>query len=384
MAAIKPVIMRWMTLGAVVALCHASRGLAGVLPDERADALFHSYEGGGVKVDGPSVLVRKNVGNSTSVYGNYYVDHVSSASIDVVTQGSPYKEERKEQSVGFDFLSGDIAMNLGYTNSEERDYSANTANFTVSQDVFGDLTTITLGYARGWDTVMKNGQAGFSDDVSRNNYRLELSQILSKNTVAGVTFEAVSDEGYLNNPYRSVRYLDPSNPVGYSYQPEIYPRTHNSGAVALQARYYLPYRAAVHGEFRSYADSWGIEAHNTQIDYTHPMGSDWIVELKYRIYRQTAADFYSDLFSHASAQNFLARDKELSAMTDTTIGLGISYEITPKTRQFIDKSSVNFYFDHIRFEYDDYRDTTTGASVGNEPLYEFSANVLRLFLSVWY
>lgn len=384
MAAIKPIVARWMTLVAVITLCHASRGLAGVLPEERADALFHSYEGGGVKVNGPSILVRKNVGNSTSVYGNYYVDHVSSASIDVITQGSPYKEERKENSVGIDFLSGEIAMNLGYTNSEESDYSANTASFTVSQDVFGDLTTITMGYARGWDTVMKNGQADFSEDTSRNNYRLELSQVLSKSSVAGVTFEAVSDEGYLNNPYRSVRYLDPSSPVGYSYQPEIYPRTHTSGAIAVQARYYLPYRAAVHGEYRRYADSWGIEAYSTQIDYAHPVGPAWIVDLKYRLYRQTAADFYSDLFPSASAQNFLARDKELSAMTDTTVGIGIRYEITPRARHVIDKSSVNLYFDHIRFQYDDYRDTTTGGSVGNEPVYGFSANVLRLFLSIWY
>ena len=39
---------------------------AGVLPEDRADVLYHAYIGGGVEIDGPSVLVRKQVGNSLS------------------------------------------------------------------------------------------------------------------------------------------------------------------------------------------------------------------------------------------------------------------------------------------------------------------------------
>ena len=40
-----------------------SDGLAAVLPEERADLLYHSYDGGGAEIDGPSLLVRKNLGN---------------------------------------------------------------------------------------------------------------------------------------------------------------------------------------------------------------------------------------------------------------------------------------------------------------------------------
>ena len=60
---------------------------AGVLPDDRADVLYHYYDGGGVQIDGPSILVRKKVKQDFSLYGNYYVDSVSSASIDVITSG---------------------------------------------------------------------------------------------------------------------------------------------------------------------------------------------------------------------------------------------------------------------------------------------------------
>jgi hypothetical protein len=67
---------------------------AGVLPDDRADILYHRYDGGGITVDGPSVLVRKKFGDNFSVAYNYYEDMISSASIDVITQASAYKEVR--------------------------------------------------------------------------------------------------------------------------------------------------------------------------------------------------------------------------------------------------------------------------------------------------
>ncbi len=37
----------------------ASVAVAQVLPEDRADALYHSYDGGGVKITGPSILLRK-------------------------------------------------------------------------------------------------------------------------------------------------------------------------------------------------------------------------------------------------------------------------------------------------------------------------------------
>ena len=108
-------------------------------------------------IDGPSILVRKSIADTVSVSANYYVDNVSAASIDVVTTASPYTEERTETSVGIDYLYDKTIMSLSYTTSSENDYEANTAFFAVSQDFFGDLTTLSLGYGVGWDTVGKRG-----------------------------------------------------------------------------------------------------------------------------------------------------------------------------------------------------------------------------------
>ncbi len=129
---------------------------ASVLPEDRADVLYHLYTGGGVDIDGPSVLVRKQVGKSTSFVGNYYLDMVSSASIDVVTTASPYSEERKQWSLGMDYLRGNTTVRAGYTSSVESDYDASTYNISISQDMFGGLTTLTMSYALGDDIVTKS------------------------------------------------------------------------------------------------------------------------------------------------------------------------------------------------------------------------------------
>jgi hypothetical protein len=55
----------------------AGPAVAGVLPEDRGDAMYHLYTGGGVDIDGPSILVRKQVGKSVSLVGSYYVDYVS-------------------------------------------------------------------------------------------------------------------------------------------------------------------------------------------------------------------------------------------------------------------------------------------------------------------
>ena len=87
-------------------------------------------------------------------------------------------------------------------------------------------------------------------------------------------------------------------------------------------RYYLPYRAAIHAEYRQYGDTWDIQADTFELGYTHPIESGWTIEGKVRSYSQTKADFYSDLFARSRFQNFMARDKELSTFTSQTLRLG--------------------------------------------------------------
>jgi hypothetical protein len=383
--AVAVAVTRKLFLPVMCLLCSTVPTLAGVLPDDRVDQMYHSYDGGGVEITGPSVLVLKKIGQNVAVSGNYYVDSISSASIDVVTTASKYTEERTEVSVGADYMHGNSIMSVSYTNSDENDYQSDTASFGVSMDMFGNMTTVSLGYARSWDTVENNNDPSFSKDVDRQNYKVGLSQVLTKDMIMEVNYEAITDEGFLNNPYRSARYLDPTSPIGYSYEPEVYPNTRTSNAVAVRALYYLSWRAATYAEYRFFNDTWDITANNIEVGYVHPLGSGWILEGRYRYYTQNEADFYSDLFPRQDSQNFVARDKELSEFTSNTIGFTVSYDFVQNGWYAIDRGSINFAYDHIMFDYDDFRDLRdTNAPVGKEPLYDFTADVAQVFVSIWF
>lgn len=355
------------------------------LPEDRADVLYHGYDGGGLEVVGPSILVRKAYQDKVSVWGNYYVDMISSASIDVVTTASEYSETRVEKSFGADYLHDRTIMGLSYTNSEEDDYSANLLNFGISQSFFGDLTTLGVSYGRGWDEVRRNGDAAFEEDITRQNFRVDVSQVLTPTLVVNMNYEGITDEGYLNNPYRQVRYADPTSPRGFSFESEVYPDTKTSNAFAVRALYYLPWRAALRGEFRRYSDTWEVEAWNVETGYVHPFATDFTVELRYRYYDQSAAEFYSDLFDRPAAQNFRARDKELATFTSHTVGAGVSWAIGAGRIPLLTRGEASLFVDWIGFDYEDFRDArVTGVAPGTEPLYELDAWVIRAYLSAWF
>lgn len=370
----------WQQGIAATLLCIPLFTHSAILPEDRADALYHSYDGGGVTVTGPSILVRKGDARRFSASANYYVDSISSASIDVVTQGSEYSESRNQYSVGLDYLHADTIMSLGYTNSDESDYKADTYSFTMSQTMFGNMTTVTLGYSRGFDDVFRNGDPNFSETADHQNYHVSLTQVLTKDLLLSLNYDAVTDEGFLNNPYRSVAFLDSTTPSGISFEPEAYPNTRTSNAISANFLYYLPYRATVKAGYRYYTDDWDISAHTAELAYVHPFGERWIFETGYRFYTQSEAEFYADIFPRADAQNFKARDKELSEFTDHSFSLGVSYDLPGGKRGFIDKTTLNLKYSYILFKYNNFTDLSDSSL----PDYEFSASVIQAFASIWY
>jgi Protein of unknown function (DUF3570) len=388
--ALSPFARTLLALGIAVA-----PALAGVLPEDRADVMWHVYRGGDITIQGPSVLVRKKVGDNLSLSANYYEDMISSASIDVKLSASPYHETRKQESLAADYLHGKSTYSAGFITSKEPDYKANTEYFAVSQDMFGDLTTLTLGYRRGWDQVYRDIKAPqgfiendptFHERADHRGYSLSLSQILTRNAILGFNYELLTDQGYLANPYRKIRFLSPGQGAGFTLADQVYPNTRTSSSASVQLKYYLPYRAALTGQYRFFHDTWGITAHTAQIDYTHPVRKHLILDGSFRYYHQGPADFYSDLFPRANYQNFMARDRELAAFNSYTVGAGASWLFAMPFVPALGKNSINLRVDHLMIDYSDFRNALLAGTygAGNEPLYKLNANIFQVFVSIWF
>lgn len=359
---------RWAVIAGLAIYVQSAAGIAAVLSEQRVDAMYHFYDGGGVRVTGPALLVRKNLADTVSLTGSYYADTVSSASIDVVTTASPFKEKRNEYSAGIDYLHGDSLMSLAVTKSEEPDYIADMLSMNYSQDIFGGMTTVTMAYSRGQDTVLETGDPTFTDYVNRYQYRLGLSQILTRTLRVSLDYEAIIDEGYLNSPYRVAR-------IAGAGVDEQYPRSRESRAVALRTIKYLMPQSSVRFEYRYFSDTWDITADTVEAGYSRNVSDTWLMELRYRYYSQNRASFYSDNFTQL--QNFMARDKELSTFKSHAVGGKLTYTFQDRPA-FVHKSTFNVAYDHVKFEYDDFTDTRTQAP------YAFNANVIQLFLSAWF
>jgi hypothetical protein len=148
-------------------------------------------------------------------------------------------------------------------------------------------------------------------------------------------------------------------------------------------RYYLPARRDQR-QYRKYSDTWAVTADTFQLSYTS-LESGWVIDASLRGDSQTKSDFYSDLFPHSQFQNFMARDKELSTFSSQAVRLGVTYDIVRGGWRFVDRGTVNLIYDHMLFDYEDFRDLRKTVVVpGTEPLYGFDANVVQIFVSFWF
>lgn len=375
-----------------------------VVPEDRADILYGRYEGPDSTFTVPSILVRKQYKERISGWISHVADYNSTASIDVVTQGSAFKEVRNETSGGIDFLNNKTLLSVNYKNSTENDYVGRNWGIGLSQDFFGDLSTLTMGYSRGEDDVYQNIRDGQgADDITGRTFRgnayherfsVGWSQILTRNWLVSVIGEASIDEGRLANSYRQVRYNPNPNgaEVTSAPAPEVYPDTRSSLAYAAKSMYYLPWRAALKVEGRVFNDSWDINAFNYEIKYTHPVGDNLILDFRYRYYDQTKAYFFYDFLDFEGQYDEYTRDKEMASMTNTTIGFGVSYNLKKDWAPWFEKTTVNFYFDYISYEFVEFLDarqsdarfTTNPVDPGQEDPFSYEAMVPRIFVSFWY
>jgi len=334
------------------------------LPEDQAEAMVHVYSGGGVTASGPALLVRKSLADRVSMSASYYLDMVSNASIDVVTTASPYRERRDQVDVGVDYAVRDALITVSTSSSKEPDYTAGSVNIDVSQEVFGGMTTVTLGYTRGTDKVGKKGY-GFIDNAKHWQYRFGVTQILTPRWLASANVEAISDDGFLGSPYRVAR-------VFGAAVPERNPRTRSSRAIKLRTIGDIgdgPTRAAVRAEYRYFWDTWAIKAHTAEFGYSRYFGDAWLADAFVRFYTQQHALFYSDNALTETA--YVSRNRQLSSFNSVGLGAKLSRSFGRVQGKY--EVKANLSYELVRFKFHDFTDSRT-----NSP-YAFSANVLQVY-----
>jgi len=356
----------WRRVAGLLGGLLAATGARGVaLPEDIAEAMAHVYNGGGVTAWGPAVLVRKSIADKVSLTGLGYVDIVSNASIDVVTTASPFKETRNAIGLGVNYAERDTLMTLALGRSSEPDYTANTVNVDLAQDVFGGMTTVSLGFTRGSDQVGKHNDPGFQETATHWRYRLGATQILSPNWLMTANAEVMSDEGYLGSPYRVAL-------VFGAAVPERVPSTRSSRAIQLRTIGDLGERNVVRGLYRYFWDNWGISAHTVEVGYGRYFGEAWLADAFVRYHAQQGATFFSNNATADTA--YVTRNRQLSTFNDGAVGGSVSYTAAKVPGSYA--VTLNGGVELVRFNYSEFTDIRSGK------LYSFNAVLGQLWVSV--
>lgn len=352
---------------------------AATLPEDKAELLWHRYDGGGVQASGPALLVRKSLLGSVSLSAQSYVDMVSNASVDVMTQASPFRETRKAWELGAQTAVRDSTLGIVVSRSNEPDYQADAVAIDATTEVFGGMSTVSLGTTRGSDRVGRserdaagNKATRWLDTATHWQYRVGLTQVLSPRWLVSISAEAVADSGYLGSPYRAARVFGAS-------VPERSPRTRSSRAVQLRSSVDTSdiwAGSALRASVRGYDDNWAIRATTFEIGGSKQLLSavlprGLLLDATLRHYRQGRALFYSD---NASSETlYISRNRQLSAFSSTSLGARLNYAWPdlPPGRALLLSAGYEFK----RFSFNDYTDLRTGQA------YAHDAHILQLALS---
>jgi len=323
-----------------------------------------------VFVETPSVTA--TVSNPTagwSLGGQYLVDVVSAASVDIVATASRrWTEVRHEGEVQAAYKPKTFGAQATASVSDEPDYLSLAAGGAVTQDLFAKAFTWQLGYGYARDVAGRTGTpfSVFSRTIDRHALNAALTFVLGPTTLASLVGDAVFEGGDSSKPYRYVPLFAPGTSVPrgasidlvnarrVSARPlEQLPLSRQRYALTarLARRYHL---ATLRVDERLYADSWSMKATTTDARLLFDVGTRVEIGPHARLHAQSAVDFWQLAYTVSpgfSVPALRTGDRELGPLVNATggitlrIGLGsdasprswtLGFDVNVTTTQYLD------------------------------------------------
>ncbi len=283
-----------------------------------------------------------------SVKGNYLVDIVSAASVDIVSTASPrWDEVRQAAALDARYRPGTLGAGLGASVSVEPDYVSYGAGLNGVAELAKKMATLELGL------TFEHDIAGLKDtpfsvySLTFNRYGASASVELIAGRATTITplLEVFYDDGRQEEPYRYLPLFAPDVvpqvPPGAS--PELVNQLRLPPRVAenlpdTRTRLALSGRLAHRFEHstllafeRLYADDWGLLASTTDLRYVFEVGSRWSFWPRGRANVQSGVSFwrraYVGSFDGLDLPTFRSGDRELGPLWSATLGPGARWNL---------------------------------------------------------
>jgi Protein of unknown function (DUF3570) len=277
-----------------------------------------------------------------SAHGQYLLDAISAASVDIVSTASRnWTEVRHAGDAGASIKSHDVSLSGSGSVSSEPDYLAWAGGGAASLDLDQKNFTLLVGYGYGRDTIGRSGTpfSVFSRSLTRNAVNLGLTVVVSPSTLVVIGTDGVFERGDPSKPYRYVPLfaadVAPTIPQAASVELvngsrlparplEQLPTARDR--YALWSRYLHRFaHATLRLDERLYTDSWNLHASSTDARFFIDRGDRWTWSSHLRFHAQSAVSFWSRAYvlTDAGVPHLRTGDRELGPLWTGTAGAGL-------------------------------------------------------------
>lgn len=283
------------------------------------------YKERATRVEQPMLDGTFDVGENSTVDAHFLIDAITSASTASGATDTTFSEKRVEGGGGYTRRVGGSSASVAGKISIEPDYRSYWIDARISREFAQKNLVATLGGGVGHDDVYMlaaTGLGGLTAAMSVGTLNTVLgsasvSQIVSKNAVAALTYDLAYLTGYQQNPYRTAITAD-------GLVPERHPTERMRQAIAASVRRFVPRtNTTVIATYRFYFDDWGVIAHTPELRLVQEVGDGADFTLRYRYYHQSAADFFLPTYpsSDPNLYPYVSDDVKLSNFQSQTLGV---------------------------------------------------------------
>jgi hypothetical protein len=334
---------------------------------------YYFTDSGANKVITTSFNLAKKLLEKTTFLIDIELDHVTVPPVTATTgatrpqrqKNQPFEKSRGQVIVGVEQGAGEnVTLAANFYRSQEVDYLSSSAIGTLSVDMFNKNTTLTLRGQYNGDQVGKLLESGVVVNQKKTVYTgtLNLTQILTANTVLDLAYDVVYMKGLLSDPYRQVNVLDDLG--GTVVVDELHPIKRVRHAGTGRINQFIPaIKASLHASYRYYGDTWDVKSHTGELKFNKYIFNDLILGLDYRYYTQTGAKFYRQNYSGDvfTLGGYRTADYKLKPFSSNTAGVNLTFMLRAFARpgsdlEFLEKSSVEVnyfrYFNSLDFSAD--------------------------------
>jgi len=243
--------------------------------------------------------------DSMSGASPYFLSTLSGAS------GMGVDDQRKAGDLKYTHYLDSFSVGLGGAISTENDYLSKT--ISGESRIWSDdkNTTFTIAGSLTGDDISSRIDARVDEDRRTGSVLVGITQVIDDKSLVQSNVSFSSGDGYYSDPYKPL---------------DNRPRSREEWAWLTQYRRFLSdYDAALHLDYRLFADSWDVMAHNVSVAWYQNIGESWVIRPSIRYYTQSEASFFDSEVPPVDREKRFSADQRLSDFGSVTAGIKLEY-----------------------------------------------------------